>query len=638
LNHSFNNPKQKNEALEVDLNRLKLYLDNSPLGVIEFNEDLQISLWSKNAETIFGWTADEVQGKRRDEFKWIYEDDFAGISELNNGIVTPKGTSVIHINRNYRKDGTVIICEWFNSILVDALGNFVSMQSLVRDVTDQIRSEDTIKLKEIWLRESQRVGRIGSYDLNVKTNSWVSSEVMDDIFGIDYNSEKTLASWNNLVHPEQRDEMLQYFLQYVVGQKKIFDKEYKIIRASDGEVRWVWGLGELKFDAEGKVTNMIGTIQDITERKLAEEALKESEEKFRAIFENNSAAIAIIDPDTTISMVNNAYCQMGGYSKQEVIGMSWTKQIPLEELERLKEYNRLRLIDPGNAPDKYEFKFYHRNGEVKYGLMSVNIIQSSGKIVASFTDISERKNTEQQLIKYSDDLKASNATKDKFFSIIAHDLRSPFNTLIGLSEILARDIDSLTKDDIIECSNTLNLALRKQYELLTDLLDWSRLQTKNFVLISDTLSLSNELNKVIGALTLTANQKGIELINNIDKSITVFADVNMLNLVLRNLISNGIKFTNKNGSVIVSALKKDNFLEITVADNGIGLANTDLIKLFNDDHYSTYGTLNEKGTGLGLLLCKEIIEKHGGQIRVESELYKGSKFIFTIPIAPIILS
>jgi signal transduction histidine kinase len=112
----------------------------------------------------------------------------------------------------------------------------------------------------------------------------------------------------------------------------------------------------------------------------------------------------------------------------------------------------------------------------------------------------------------------------------------------------------------------------------------------------------------------------------------------MLNLVLRNLISNGIKFTNKNGSVIVSALKKDNFLEITVADNGIGLANTDLIKLFNDDHYSTYGTLNEKGTGLGLLLCKEIIEKHGGQIRVESELYKGSKFIFTIPIAPIILS
>jgi len=137
--------------------------------------------------------------------------------------------------------------------------------------------------------------------------------------------------------------------------------------------------------------------RDITERKWVEEALRVSEEYFRAIFESNSAAIAIIESDTTISMVNDAYCQMSGYTKQEIIGMNWTKQIPAEDLERLKEYNRLRLNDSKDAPDRYEFTFYNKNCEVRHGLMSVGLIKSSGKIVASFTDITERKRAEESL-------------------------------------------------------------------------------------------------------------------------------------------------------------------------------------------------------------------------------------------------
>lgn len=141
---------------------------------------------------------------------------------------------------------------------------------------------------------------------------------------------------------------------------------------------------------------------DITLRKKAEEALRQSEEKFRAIFENNSSAIAIIEPDTTISMVNDAYCQISGYSREEVVGMSWTKQIPPGDLERLKEYNRQRLLNPKEAPDKYEFTFYHRTGPIRHALMSVSLVQSINKIIASFVDITERKKTEKALYTLSE--------------------------------------------------------------------------------------------------------------------------------------------------------------------------------------------------------------------------------------------
>ena len=147
--------------------------------------------------------------------------------------------------------------------------------------------------------------------------------------------------------------------------------------------------------SDNKVLFYEGTVKDISERKQAESALRESEERYRILFENNSAAMAIIEPDTTISMVNEEYCKMSGYTKQEVVGMSWTQQIPPEDLERLKEFNRRRLINSNDAPDKYEFSFYNKNGEIKHALMSVAMIQNK-KIITSFIDITGRKRAESQ--------------------------------------------------------------------------------------------------------------------------------------------------------------------------------------------------------------------------------------------------
>jgi PAS domain S-box-containing protein len=170
---------------------------------------------------------------------------------------------------------------------------------------------------------------------------------------------------------------------------------HTLLISKDGKEIPIADSGAPIKNESNETIGVVLAFRDQTEERRKIKELYESKENFRTIFENNSAAIAIIEPDTTISMVNEAYCLLSGYSEQEVVGMSWTHQIPPEDLERLKEYNRRRLIDPRDAPDKYEFTFYKKNGEIRYGLMSVAMIQSSRKIVTSFIDITERKQVEE---------------------------------------------------------------------------------------------------------------------------------------------------------------------------------------------------------------------------------------------------
>ena len=383
------------------------------------------------------------------------------------------------------------------------------------------------------------------------------------------------------------------------------------------------------------VTRIIFRNADKEEEKriLAEKALRESGEKFRAIFENNSSALAIIEPDTTISMVNDAYCQMGGYTRKEVIGMSWTRQIPSGDLERLMEYNRIRLTNPNEAPDKYEFRFYHRNGEIKHGLMSVAMIESHHKIIASFTDITERKQSELQLQKYSEELKESNATKDKFFSIIAHDLKSPFNSIIGFSELLTENYREYSEKEIEDSLNTIKKSSRQAYDLLENLLVWARSQTGKIDFRPETFALSQSISNTLAIARSIAGKKNIQIINNIQEPCLVYADKNMLNTILRNLLANAIKYTPRNGSIIIDCRQHSGNIEFLVKDNGIGIPKQSIEQLFRiDSKYSTPGTEKEQGTGLGLILCREFVEKHGGKIWAESEEGKGSAFCFTLPI------
>lgn len=239
----------------------------------------------------------------------------------------------------------------------------------------------------------------------------------------------------------------------------------------------------------------------------------------------------------------------------------------------------------------------------------------------------------QQLEESKEQLQELNASKDKFFSIIAHDLKGPFQGLLGYSEILSTDIENLQKEEVIEFAGNLHNSANHLFKLLENLLQWSRIQRGVIQHNPDEVLVRFVANQIISILEFNATNKNIELINNVDEDLRAFADVNMLNTILRNLVSNSIKFTPESGSITIDAFQENNEIIVSVADTGVGMDDDTKNKIFRiDQNHTTLGTNNEPGTGLGLVLCKDLADKNGGRLWVKSQPGEGSTFYFTLPI------
>ncbi|MDR3610117.1 MAG: PAS domain-containing sensor histidine kinase [Ignavibacteriaceae bacterium] len=412
------------------------------------------------------------------------------------------------------------------------------------------------------------------------------------------------------------------------------------IRCKNNEYKWVQVGGSPVTNIKGTTVGSIGVFTDITDRLFFEKELRESEKKYRDLFEKSDDAVLIINNGKFVDC-NIATVKMLRYNDKKELLETHPSELSPEfqpdgraSLEKADEMMQVALE---KGSHRFEWNHKKSDGEifpVEVLLTAINTDNNNKILYTVWRDITKRKKAELQLAKYAEELKALNELKDKFFSIISHDLRGPFQGFLGATSFLISEIDNLTKEEIVEIGEALNTSLKKQFDLLNTLLDWSRVQTGDFYTKFEDIKLKNTVDEVMQPLDMLAAQKEIGIINLIDDYISVYADKNTLSLVIRNLISNGIKFTNKKGTIKISAVQKGRFVEITVEDNGVGIPSNAINKLFRMDlYYSTEGTSNESGSGLGLLLCKEIINKFGGNIWVESELNIGSKFIFTIPIS-----
>ncbi len=372
---------------------------------------------------------------------------------------------------------------------------------------------------------------------------------------------------------------------------------------------------------------------DVTDRKRTEEALKNSEIKYKRFFEDDLTGDFILNGEGVILDCNSSFLEIFGYSnKQEIIGKNvilfYENPSEFENIkERLKQYKKLTNIEvtrkrkDGKLIEILENKVasFDREGEIN-------------EIKGFIFDITERKRAEKALKTSEARLHELNATKDKFFSIIAHDLKSPFNTILGFSSILSEQVKAKDYAGIEEYAEIIHHSSQRAMDLLTNLLEWSRSQTGRMTFNPEYVDMVTLISETADLLNDSARQKSISFTLSLPPKLYGIADRDMIKSVLRNLFSNAIKFTHSGGSIVISAEQKRNELMVVVKDNGLGIEKNNLEKLFMiGENLSTSGTQNEKGTGLGLLLSKEFIDKHGGKIWVESEPGKGSIFYFTIP-------
>ncbi len=320
----------------------------------------------------------------------------------------------------------------------------------------------------------------------------------------------------------------------------------------------------------------------------------------------------------------------------------------INDKEKLFKSNTVSNKQPINSDHCFKINVFHSNELLgyfeimeiqfpqfieQYKKMGAIISQIFGLSIANARKYKITIDQKEQLQAYSQELQKINQSKDKFFSIIAHDLKSPFSGLIGFSTLLIEAIQDKDYETVEKGINMISQISNNTYALLLNLLEWSQSQTGKIDYIPESFVLSELISDTVELQKYQAGTKGIRLCKNIPPTIKVNADINMIKTIIRNLISNAIKYTQKGGVITISATTQNSMAHISVSDTGVGIRKEKIEKLFQIEHTeSTPGTNKEKGTGLGLILCKEFIEKHKGRIWAESEVEKGSTFHFTIPL------
>jgi PAS domain S-box-containing protein len=438
--------------------------------------------------------------------------------------------------------------------------------------------------------------------------------------------------WVEGVHPDDFQHCLAVYMDSFKEQKP-FQMEYRL-RRKDSEFRWLLDYGVPRFTLDGVFLGFIGSCIDITERKRSIDAIAISEIRYRKLFESAKDGILILDAETgMIDDVNPFLIQMLGFSKDQFVKkaiweIGFFKDVVANH-NKFDELQQNKYIRYENLP--LETAYGHQIN-VEF-VSNLYVVDNKKVIQCNIRDITERRLAEEALIQSEEKLRELNATKDKFFSIIAHDLKSPFNSIVGFSDLLVEQVNEKNYEGIEKYAEIIMQSSGRAMNLLMNLMEWSQSQTGRMEFNPIYLDFTKLINEVIILFNDISIQKSIKINKSLPEKVLIFADAAMINTVLRNLISNAIKFTNTGGEINILLEERISEVLISVSDNGIGISNQLIGKLFRiDESYSTSGTNNEKGTGLGLILCKDFINKHNGRIWIESEIGKGSTICFTIPI------
>jgi PAS domain S-box-containing protein len=390
---------------------------------------------------------------------------------------------------------------------------------------------------------------------------------------------------------------------------------------SDGEI--------LKLNLELQAHQIELEMQNI-ELKLAKEEAETATQKYTELYDFAPVGFFTFSKNGEIIGLNLGGAKMLGKERLNLFGSRFSFFVSKYSKPIFKNF--LNKVFISRTKETCELKLSVDGNSEMYVQLAGTISENGNQCFATMLDITERKLADQALKESEKKLVQLNADKDRFIAILGHDLRSPFNGLLGLSALLKENIQNFDIEEIKNYAGHINKTAQSTFNLLENILLWARTQQGIIHFKLQKLQFQDIFKNIHEVLNPTAIEKNITIKYSATDHLTVFADANMLKTVLRNLTSNAIKFTNSGGTINISAVQTPSTITISVSDNGVGISQDMIAKLFElGQVQSTNGTANEKGTGFGLLLCKEFVEKHNGNIWVESAEGKGTTFTFTIP-------
>ncbi len=620
--------KLVDEALKKSELRFKQISENSQESIWEVDSNGLYTYISPVIKEVLGYNAEEITG-----IKYFY--DFFDPENKEErkqgalGVFARKESFRNFINCNIHKDGRKIILSTSGVPILDKENNLIGYRGVDVDITESKQAEKALIESETRARALIDAIPDLIFRLNKEGVYLDYKGAKEDLA---FQTESIIGKKNRDIMPPEFadlvDEKIKLTLQ--TGQIQLFEYQLPLPNR-----------GICEYDARmvpGNPDEVIVIVRDVTERKQAEEALKSSEEQYRSLFENVPVGIGVTDLTGKLITFNDAMLKPGGYSREEIISIGSVANLYYDLADREKV---ISLMKEKGFVHQFPIKFKRKDGTPYDTLLSLSIIQFKDQrmIQALVEDITERLSAEQASLrakaiveKTNKELIKLNAEKDKFFSIIAHDLKSPFNGFLGLTALMADGTEIFSLAEFAENSKALNQAARNLYKLLENLLEWSQIQNGSIIYTPKNIDLSELVLQSIDTINPRAVQKEITIINDAVDVHNVYADEKMISTVIRNLLSNAVKFTKTGGKVIVKSEQSNNdTIEVSVTDNGIGILAKDIERLFKiEEKVSSKGTDGETSTGLGLLLCKEFVEINGGKIWVESKANFGSTFSFTI--------
>ncbi|MCX6155497.1 MAG: PAS domain-containing sensor histidine kinase [Candidatus Kapabacteria bacterium] len=564
-------------------------------------------------ENVLGYKIEELVGTNF--LNLVHPDDIK--STLDAISTLSDQNPILNFKNRYKtKDGSYRILEWRSK----PSGNLI--YAAARDITERIATEEALReseefTKSIIENEPECVKILGPGGI-LKYMNPAGLKMIE----IDSLTEVEGQCIYQMVAPEQRAAFIKLTEDVFRGEsaKLVFE-----MQGAKGTFRWLDTHAVPLFDSTGKVESLLGITRDITDQKLAEDALRANNSKISAILDAIPDLMFILDKDGIFLDYHSPDNSILYSDPQVFIGKNISDVLPQEiSLNINKIFN--------SAIQSKQIQLFEYTlplaGTDHYFETRIFAFEQD-KILCMVSDITKRKLSELEL-------KATITERDKFFSIIAHDLKAPFNGFLGLTRIMSEDIQDMTLSEMQRISTNMQESASNLYALLENLLEWSRMQRGVTQFNPEICNLSLLVNNIIDVNNLFAKQKMIKLQNHVPSNFKIKADIPMINTILRNLISNAIKFTPTAGNIEIGVSKSATDQEkshdiIFIKDNGIGMNQFIIENLFQlDQKVSRPGTEGEPSTGLGLILCKEFVEKHSGKIWVESQEGQGSTFYFSL--------